>query len=153
MAVAAKDFYKINGLIIPIEHKPQFCSGVVAPQGDGETNLLGERTGARGGYTCRLWWEVMSVATYQWWVRESNLFPGDLLSAPATELILPDMEGVGSPVPGRAWHGQFWYGIVSRPIVPEDVARRYLGSGLNRIPYFMGTIEIRITHIGENPPI
>lgn len=154
MAAANVDYYKIGGLIIPLRYRPDYCPGVEPPQGDGETNLLAEKTGARGGGTCVLVWEVCPQDVYTWWYTTSDIIPRDQLSVPVTEVILPDPTGRGDPVENYPGHGRYNYAVVHR-IERLGRPRRWWGSTKGGTqPYFIeGTVQVEITMIGEVPPV
>lgn len=153
MAVARLEYYKIGGLVIPSAYFPDGCAGVQHPQSNGETNLLGEMTGARGGATCELIWEVCPATVFKWWFSDSGLIPRDQLSAPVSEVILPDDTGYGDAVQNLPYHARYDYAIVHR-IEKVEQPRRIWGStrGTDQ-PYLLGVVRVLITMIGEVPPV
>lgn len=156
MAAANIDFYRLGGLIIPAQYRPEFCTGVLHPQSDGSTNLFGGAVGARGGSTCTLWWEVCPPDVFAWWFSGeamSAIIPRDSLWGSVDEVVLPDDSGIGDPVQNYPYHGRYDYAVVHK-IEKIGQPRRFWGyNKQGGKPYSIGTVQVRITHIGDVPPL
>lgn len=147
-----KDFYNINGRIIPDAYRPQFCSGVEPPLWEGETNLFDARVGYGVGGTCTLIWKTISEDVLSWWFHE--FWGATIGSIPATTLILPDPYRLGDPFSGSeryiAHHGAFMWGMVHR-IERTGGERFYLKDRSTRTSYYVDTQAIvSITKIGSS---
>ena len=157
MARATREWhYVINGKIIPDEHTPERCTGVMPPEWDGETNQFGEPTGFGVNTWCLLSWNVIPQSTLTWWL--DNIYIATLpfrRVASSGGLMLYDPYKLGTPDVQYTYHGRFQTGVVHKIMrsgdnFPKWMRQRFLSSIQ---PYLIGDTHILITYIGVTSPL
>lgn len=149
--MAKKLFYRINDVIVPDEHHPQHCPGVLEPALSGELDGIGRPISPPGfNYTVFKWDDVIHTDTYRYYRRMIGRYDTHTV---LRDLVVPDLTQEGSFSEAGItypYHAEYTSAILWRIelMAGEDAYRAALNNGQ---PWIRGGAKLKISSIGAGP--
>jgi hypothetical protein len=140
--------FRVNGEVVPDYASPTYSAGVMSPPHE-SVDLLGRPVGARGWPMIEMRWDEIPLRGLQWWqekIEQSSL------SAPVSNLTLPDVRGIGRRIEGYAHHSTFATGLLWTPEIDPGGTWDIYSTGAVPLGemYFVGSVVIKITELGRS---
>lgn len=145
--MAKTQYFRFNGNLVPDQHHPPRCPGVLLPPLTGGVDGIGRPIAAPGfPFTVFKWYDTIHVDTYLYWRNYIGRYTTCLM---LNDLVLPDPNSNVS-VQGYAHHSTFASGIMWR--IELSAGEDAFQATLDRNQaYIRGGAIIRITEIGGGP--